>query len=223
MNDLLRSAIDAVYAAFKSVPKPQHIEGCPCCIEDKEVDVLLSKGLREITPSELSAYAASVFLTVGCESDYRYLLPRILEISALEPWWWPDIEVIGRSLSSAKWSTWAFAEKEAVGNYFEARFTTLLNTPGGSDLDSLLCGIALSGRDLSPYLQRITAVESAALAIYEQNANEIIERRLANGFWDNSTEGASQMIDWFYSTEVSLLILKSYGVDLNIPRPKGAS
>ena len=104
MNDILRNAIDAVYAAFAHVRKPKRIEGCPCCIDEKAVDVLLSKRLREITPSELSAYASSVFLTVGSENDYRYLLPRILEISAFEPWWWPDIEVVGRSLSSANWS-----------------------------------------------------------------------------------------------------------------------
>jgi hypothetical protein len=80
-NDQLRKTIDAVYAAFASVPKPLRIDGCACCVDENEVTVLLTKPLREISPSALSSYASSVFLTVGDKQDFRYFLPRILEIS----------------------------------------------------------------------------------------------------------------------------------------------
>src|SRR5882762_1635090 len=98
MNTEIQAAIEALYAAFSDAPKPMIIEGCPCCIERKDVDVLLTTPLRQITPDQLTNYAASVFLTVGSIEDFLYLLPRILEISACDPSWWPDPEVISGAL-----------------------------------------------------------------------------------------------------------------------------
>ena len=215
----LKEAIDSVYAAFAAVPRPREIEGCPCCIEDKEVDVLLAKPLREISPEELSSYASSVFLTIGCEKDFHYFLPRILEVTVTDLGWWPDIEVTGRALENAKWLTWPEAEREAIKRFFDAQFSGLLTESVGSELDSWLCGISLAGLELAPFLTRLEANTSAVLEIYGWNANPIMERRLTNGFWDDTSKGASQLIEWFYSTDVSLMILKAYGVDLNKPRP----
>ncbi|HEY4248453.1 MAG TPA: hypothetical protein VGM64_16520 [Lacunisphaera sp.] len=113
MTSALTEVVENVYAVFASVPRPRKIEGCPCCIEDKEVDVLLAKPLREISPQELSSYASSVFLTVGCEEDFHYFLPRILEITVTDPGWWPHIEVTGRALGTAQWLKWPDAEKKA--------------------------------------------------------------------------------------------------------------
>ncbi len=74
-------------------PKPSSIQGCPCCVDNKEICSLLSTPLREITGGELSSYSSSAFLTVGREADYLYFLPRIVEIGFTEAGWWPDIEV----------------------------------------------------------------------------------------------------------------------------------
>lgn len=90
---MLPQTIDALYAAFAAVRRPTGIVGCPCCIEDKQIAVLLSRPLRELSAEELSSYASSVFLTVGDEEEFRYFVPRILEISATDPGWWPDPEV----------------------------------------------------------------------------------------------------------------------------------
>lgn len=74
MRDV-RAAVEKLYRAFAAVPRPRHIDGCPCCIDRKEVGVLLGKPLRSVTPGELSAYASSAFLTVGDAADYLYFLP----------------------------------------------------------------------------------------------------------------------------------------------------
>ena len=94
----LSDAIEALYQAFAVMPKPKHIDGCPCCIDRKETGVLLGKALRTITPEEMASYASSAFLTVGEVADYLYFLPRIIEITATEPSWWPDPEVTGRAM-----------------------------------------------------------------------------------------------------------------------------
>ena len=61
----LSQAIEQLYAAFADVPKPRAIVGCPCCLDNKDIDTLLATPLREIGPRDLSPYASSAFLTVG--------------------------------------------------------------------------------------------------------------------------------------------------------------
>jgi hypothetical protein len=74
-------ALDSVYQTFSVKKPPRTIAACYCCIGQSEVDELLKTPLRRITSSQMSGYASSVFLTSGSELDFRYFLPRILEIS----------------------------------------------------------------------------------------------------------------------------------------------
>ncbi len=68
----------------------------------EEVEVLLGKPLRDLSPDELSSYSSSALLTVGLPEDYLYYLPRILEISIRDDSWWPDIEVSARAIKSTE-------------------------------------------------------------------------------------------------------------------------
>src|SRR5580704_16052492 len=126
MNSQLQTAIENVYAAFKDIPKPQSVDGCPCCIDEKGISILLTKPLRELSPDDLTHYAASVFLTVGSVEDFLFFLPRILEILALNSEWWPDPEVVGRALLTSGFHTWPSNKSQAVSNYFDAKINELL-------------------------------------------------------------------------------------------------
>ena len=83
-------ALAKVYSAFNGVPKPKHIDWCSHCIPENEVLVLLKTPLRQLTPEQLASYAGSVFLTAGGVADFRYFLPRILDVSLHERYWYPD-------------------------------------------------------------------------------------------------------------------------------------
>ncbi len=219
VDDPLSNAVNGVYDGFKAVRRPSKIDGCRCCIEDKQVHVLLSKPLRDLSPDELTSYASSVFLTVGSEADFRYYLPRILEITVTDSGWWPDPEVVGHKLSLAAWSKWSVAERESITRLFEIHFDELVAATDGWSLDSWLCGLARSGTELKPFLDKLSANPAAALAVYQQNANELMDRRLGNAFWEDAPQAAlQQIVAWFHSPDISLLILRSYGVDLNVPR-----
>lgn len=218
MNEETDQAIEAAYAAFANVAKPGFIDGCRCCIDDYEVATLLTKPLREISEREMSSYASSALLTVGSESDYHYFLPRILEIKVLTPGWWPDWEVIGRAMSSADWETWPIGERRAVIRILESQLKIALSEQDGCEIDGLLCGMAKARLCLRPYLDRIAMDASATLALYVWNADRIISHALTNEFWLDIPAAAGELIDWFHSSEVSLLILEAYGIDLNPPQ-----
>ena len=87
LSNRVIQALEDVYRVFAALSKPREIEACPCCIDRLSLCTLLSTPLRELTPDQLSPYASSVLLTAGDEMDFRYFLPRMLEISLRDRHW----------------------------------------------------------------------------------------------------------------------------------------
>lgn len=99
----LKEATDALYNEF-AAPVPPVIEGCPCCIDTSGVDVLLTTPLRQLTGEQLWRYITGAFLTVGGDRDFRYLMPRIFELSAFDDLGEvPDTEIVLGKLKLANW------------------------------------------------------------------------------------------------------------------------
>lgn len=210
MNTLDQS-IEQLYSAFADVPKPGKIEGCPCCVEGKEIDKLLATSLREISPSDLASYASSAFLTVGDVSDYLYFLPRILEVSARDDSWWPDPEVTGRAIRSANPDSWPSAKHEALHQFAAAVIDTAIRTSENYKLDGWLCAIARMGLNVTPYLQTISKSTEAVLAYFEDNAPCLPHKRLCNAFWELPCEAHDTIVEWFYSDEIRKIPFEAYG------------
>jgi len=214
--DPLPAALDALYAAFADVPKPTRIEGCPCCIEDKDVDVLLARPLRDLSSRELSAYASSAFLTVGEVADYLYFLPRILEISIKEKGWWPDIEVSGRAIAQTDPGSWPAQRLEALKAVLHAKLVSLISRDDtGWEIDDWLCAIAKAGLDVRPFLVQLQASPAHVLAFYGDNAQTLPRRKLSNAFWELPDPGHDQIVEWFASEPVADILFQAYGVVLH--------
>jgi len=210
MNSL-PEAIEALYFAFRDVPKPREIEGCPCCIDDKDIGTLLSVPLRELTARQLSAYASSAFLTVGEEADYLYFLPRILEMSCADTGWWPDIEVTGRAVGETRPLTWPESRREALVDVLRAAVGRAMENENGRGIDEWLCAIAKMGLDVGVFLEQIAQSPKAMLAYHEQNSQALAKRKLGNAFWDAGEPGYEEIMAWFQSPMVSRMISDGYG------------
>lgn len=214
MNDASQQALEQLYQAFSTVAKPRTIEGCRCCIDDREVHTLLTKPLREISGEEMASYASSALLTVGHPADYRYYLPRILEIHGSQPCWWPDIEVIGRAMHAAGWLQWSNPERAALENFFFSRTAELVAAGEAWTLDGFVCGAIRARIPASPLLARIASSHEMVLGYYAQNAAELARGSLGNAFWEDDPVGAKIVLDWFFSPEIRAVILDGVGVDL---------
>jgi hypothetical protein len=193
----LQNAIEQVYAEFRG-PKPSKIEGCPCCTDPKELCMLLSKGLRDLTYEELRDYGMSAFLTMGAERDFEYLLPRLLETAAVEDPF-PSLEILLGKLTLAGWQTWPHRRRAAVVQFFDAWFTELLNAepPHGGWIDDLLCGIGAAELPLRPYLDMLAAKPDALRAFFEVNSHAFFKRRgLADASWSDHKSAAAEVIDF---------------------------
>ena len=110
----MEQLINRLYTAFAKYAKPCDFATCECCLSADEKTVLLTTPLRELRADQLSEYAADVFHTVGEVPDFKYFLPRILEVAVNDQFLWPDPEVVTRKLSLAQWRDWPTEEQNAV-------------------------------------------------------------------------------------------------------------
>jgi hypothetical protein len=158
----VRVALNALYREF-AAPPPVVIEGCPCCIATRGVDVLLTTPLRELTGQALWRYVSGVFYTVGGEHDFRYLLPRILDISVNDPGNANNPEVVLGKLALAHWASWSLGERRAIEEFVDAWFELALVRDMaeardgwiGTEAESVLCGAARAGFPLTRWVIRL--------------------------------------------------------------------
>lgn len=117
MTDQLKISIEKLYDIFAKYQKFSKLEGSTL-YDDLETwnKQLRSKKLKALTEDDLSLFAGKVILTWGDENDYRFYLPRILELTAefKTPY---DIWTLFSRLEDANWKTWK-AEEQAVINDF---------------------------------------------------------------------------------------------------------
>jgi hypothetical protein len=210
----VQNTIEQLYRAFAKNPRPRHIDGCPCCIDKKEIHVLLAKSLRAITPQELASYASSAFLTVGEVADYLYFLPRILEITATDSSWWPNPEVTGRAIRSADPDSWTDTQRSALNQYLEAVICSVIESGDYHRLDDWMCAIARMGFDVMPYLRQIAKSPAAVLAYFEDNVGSLPRNKLSNAFWELPCPAHDAIVNWFFSPEITKILFDAYSCAL---------
>lgn len=216
----LAAAIDNLYTAFADLRRPSRIDGCPCCIDRKVSAALHTVPLRQLTPEDLSSYASSALLTVGTVADYLYFLPRILEISATERYWWPDPPVTGRAIESTDPASWPAHRTQAFQDFLHALIGHLLSS-GNEDMDRVddwLCAIARIGIDVHPFLHLIARSDKHILAYFDCNASSLTSRnRLSNPFWERPNQGHDDIVAWFATSPAFDAIATAYGIVLPNP------
>jgi hypothetical protein len=191
----LAASIEDLYRVFSSTAPPL-IEGCPCCIDTRKVDVLLSSPLRELNGDQLWRYITGAYLTVGGDRDFRYLMPRIFELAAVGPFGVPNTEIVLGKLALARWETWKAAEREAVLEFIDAWFSVALergslhaNDGWIDQTEAILCGMARAGLPIVEWLIRLTepAYEPILADLRQRNPRDL------SPFWDDAPDSFAQL------------------------------
>ena len=159
--------------------------------------------MREITGEELTSYASSVFYTAGGDDDFQYFLPRMLEIALTEWHWWPDIEILLTKLRLAGWRDWPASKVEALMKFFDAAFDDAIEAASNDamiEVDSWVCGLALAGVDVEPFLEKLEAPTSArALRRFVRYNGAYRSQAMTNAFWDADRAAAGRVAGWLNS------------------------
>lgn len=195
-NVRVHDALEAIYREF-AAPTPSAIEGCPCCISTRGADVLLATPLRELTGQALWPYVSGVFYTIGSEQDFRYLLPRILEVSVSDPGNANDPEIVLGKLRLGNWPSWSLNEQQAIEEFLDAWFERELmldlaeadDGRIGENAESVLCGAARAGFPLSRWLVRLNDAVAAPVL---EDLKERFPGQLS-AFWDDAPAGFREL------------------------------
>ena len=213
MSTNWQTAVERLYTVFEAVPKPQHVDGCPCCTSDGEFRKLLTKPLRELTSDELGKYASKALTTVGTEEDFHYFVPRILEIAATDQGWWPDPAVVLGKMQTANWKSWPAEQIAAVRAFLWSTFLRVLEQEDcGSCVDDWICAAGRGEEDLSPYLAELERQPAKLVRFYERNSESLLKERLSNPFWADATKSRETIVKWFRSPRVVQIINQAYGM-----------
>lgn len=116
MNESLKKSIENLYSVFSKYEIRSFIEGCPCCVSDRDKEKIHSKELRELEEEDLSRYAFKAMTTWGNVDDFKHFLPRILELCIDHDLGIQPFGIFGK-LKYGKWELWDNTEKEAFKDF----------------------------------------------------------------------------------------------------------
>lgn len=156
--DPLDEAVRRLYDVFSAYPRPSYLRPDGATNWESHPGDLITNSLRKLSGDELANYAWRAMTTQGSADDFRYFLPRLLELTAegllpVEPW------VILGKLVYAGWSAWPKEERQAVVAFARTlakREVTACDDElfrRGADLRSLLESLEHAGVDLAPVLE----------------------------------------------------------------------
>jgi hypothetical protein len=192
----MQEAIDRLYVAFAGEARPRELQHCPCCISDEQIDELLMSGNRRTLPANAVAdYASHALTTAGTVADFRYFLPRVLEVALSDTPEWIDLELVCGRLRTAGWTQWSDEERQAVQHLLKVLWEQTLHAfPSRLALDTVLCAIGNAEDDLTGYLGAwSTALRTGEAApalhlsdLVSWSARVVNGRwRMRNAYWDN--------------------------------------
>lgn len=140
------------------------------------------------------------------------MLPRIVDLSVQDRSLGPSYEVVCSSLARAKWLAWPEPLVSSINDVFAAALEKAIIEFDGRWIDELICGFALAGLDVAPFLARLEQEDAtkALVRFYECNSHSLMKNKLGNAFWRGEKAKAIEVIEWFNSATVVEIINRYY-------------
>lgn len=216
-NSSLNTSIENLYDTFAKYQGLSKLEGSQMYDELENWKLqLISKRLRDLNEDDLSRFAGKVMLTWGDENDYRFYLPRILELTAeyKTPY---DIWTLYSRLEDANWKTWGITEQTAINDFTFELWNNLLNDNSEEaerEFKDYFHAIAYYYTDFSKILEAwetsnsFTSIKHLSNYIFEERQN-IFEHGYINSTVKN-TKNIEQFKAWLCSDRMLLKIEKAF-------------
>jgi len=116
MNTAVAESLEQMYSIFSAYPKPDRIEGCPCCVSDADQAELHTEPLREL--QNLDQYAFKAISTWGSVEDFKHFLPRVFELMIGEGFLTDTFVVLGK-LAFGGWKDWPEVEQKGIQRFLQ--------------------------------------------------------------------------------------------------------
>jgi hypothetical protein len=192
-----RQEIERLYSVLSRYRTPRQLEGCPCCTSPTEGDALIRKPLRTLTAPELEHYAFKALTTWGSIEDYKYFLPRIIELTA-EGSLLCDIEITLGKLQYGSFHEWPADEQQAVRDFVVAEWQEAVQSADTDRADAVLCRASSLLEDVSQLLDYADTVAPDFKYAYAIDHSNQTKLKLINSFWEHGTPNYQRVVSWLY-------------------------
>lgn len=204
----LEAAIEYLHSAFKPKIAPDTIAYCECCMNDSQIEKLLTTNLKSLSKEDLEEYTRCLLLTVGELEDFQYFLPRIFELLCDTPVYLADYEVTFAKFRLADWKSWDEPKQTAINRFLEAVWLNEISKHE-PETSTILCSIGQCEDDLGKYLDLLIPPQ-ALRDLIESNQDCLGKGKLSDSFWEEREEQMKQVIHWLNSDPVQAMICKVY-------------
>jgi hypothetical protein len=189
--------IEHLYEAFSRYGRPRQLEGCPCCTSPTQAEPLVRKPLRTLSGAELEHYALKALTTWGTLDDYKYFIPRILELTD-DGNLFCDIEITFDKFQYGDFRDWPANEQEAVRDFIVCAWRETVQPFDTFRADAIICGAARLLEDVTPLLDYADTFAPAFKSAYAAEHSNQTKRKLLNSFWDDSSPNYQRVLSWLY-------------------------
>lgn len=164
----LTEAIDGLYRVFARYELPSEIDMCDHCVDPADLRALHGVPLRELTEAALMSYASNLFLVGGSDQDFRYFLPRLVELTTLGELWYHGTRLV-RYLGQG---TWTPRERTAIDDFLLVWWrATLADVRADPSAEDVLEAISAADAEPGRYLE---ALEEATTEAGVDNLSELV-------------------------------------------------
>lgn len=207
-------AIAQAYRAF-AVPTPASLGVCNCglCLDPDLERTMLRKQPADLTLDEVREWLSAEFRDTMNRQLIAWIMPRVLDLLVDGA----EVEVVGnevalRRLRNAGFpDEWTLAQVAAVISACHPALDRHV-AARSPDFDGLLCMIANSGLNISPFLARLdavpddTLVELLRIDLVPARSRSIWRRAKAGRIWRTpfweDVPGREAVWNWYTSTEL---------------------
>lgn len=217
---ILSACIDSLYDVFSVYEQPRHMAGAMGDIDEThETEEILSTPLRKLTREHIDWYCTSAITTVGSVSDFKFYLPRILELLVVKASPALDVPSAFSKLSYAEWQNWPIGERKSLLAYFDALWESTLSVfPQATSAGDCLDGLGQVVKDLKPYLTRWgklcnggdTAVQHLIeFYVIDMGDPDDDEDYAFSAWLAKHPDQEGQILSWIFSTPIKAIIQKA--------------
>lgn len=223
----LELAIEDLYSVFASYTAPQDPSFGLWGYHNyspEAISQLMDIPLRGITNDAIQGYTCEAFLYWGDLTDFKYFLPRVLEMLVkFEDKWLDDQMIFGRLNYEAPLSSWALQEQTVILTFAQAwledKFVTEYKS-GAEDYywwEDQICALSCAYDDIIPFLQ-------FWLESNDMNANfnfsdfivgflENQTKEMQCAYWGNDPETPYRTVETWLLTSPTLTILRQRQIE----------
>ncbi|SDX96823.1 hypothetical protein [Hymenobacter psychrophilus] len=203
----MAAAVENIYQVFACYPLNPAMEGSPVYADTIEAwnKMLAAKPLRNLTEEDLQIFYFKALTTWGDVNDFRYFLPRILELLTAFSGNWEEWVALDK-LCYGHWKTWPETEQKAIRHYLLTLWREVLiseSEMANISLGDYLAAIANVYPDSGQLIQLWHQIKSShkiprLVDFVYKNPQELLGKKRLSIF-DKAHEQSAHFFSWLTS------------------------